>query len=334
MKNRVKSILDKIYGSDAQKSYFISEAERGSLAHAYIFEGAPGSGKYMLAKAVCALISDDDRQAGMIEDGEATDIITLDLDDGKRSIGIDAVRALRADAYIRPNDFDFKAYIIRNADKMTVQAQNALLKLLEEPPQNVYFFLLCENGSALLPTVRSRAPVIRMEILSYDALYAYLVENSDKAKQLAGSDPEALSHVIRQSGTIGAALSALEQSSDASGNGFGAVLDITSALVGAKKGELYLSVSRLPQKRDELMPVISDFMTAVRDMMLIKHGGDRAELLFGYTEELAGLSRKMTQKQLTDIYSCLERSYEDLALNMNVLTVKAMLSSGLMSVVQ
>ena len=334
MNGKVRQILDKIYGSDAQKSYFAAEAERGGIAHAYIFEGASGSGRYTLAKAVCALISGDERAAGIIEDGEATDVITLDLDDGKRTIGIDAVRALRADAYIKPNDFDFKAYIIRNADKMTVQAQNALLKLLEEPPRNVYFFLLCENGSSLLPTVRSRAPVIRMQILSYDELFAYLVKNSDKARALERTDPEALAHIIRQNGTIGGALSALEHSSDGAGDGFTAVLSIIEALVSGKKGELYLSVSRLPQKRDEFMQIVSDFMTAVRDMIMIKHGRTSAELLFGYTGELSALSKKMTQKQLTEIYTCLEQSYGDLSLNMNVQTVKTVLSSDLTAIAQ
>ena len=334
MESKVRQILDGIYGSDAQKSYFIAEAGKGSLAHAYIFEGASGSGKYTLAKAVCALISGDDRAAGMIEDGEATDVITLDLDDGKRTIGIDAVRALRADAYIKPNDFDFKAYIIRNADKMTVQAQNALLKLLEEPPRNVYFFLLCENGSSLLPTVRSRAPVIRMQILSYDEIYNYLIKNSDKAGALERNDPEALAHIIRQNGTIGGALTALEQSYDGSGSSFTAVLSIIEALVSGKKGELCLSVARLPQKRDELMPIISDFMTAVRDMIIIKHGGSSSELLSGYTGELSALSKKMTQKQLTGIYTCLEQCYGDLSLNLNVQTVKTVLYSDLTAIAQ
>ncbi len=85
--------------------------------------------------------------------------------DSKSKTGIyniDQIRALAGDAQIRPNDADCKVYIFEEADKRFPEvSQNAFLKLLEEPPQRIYFFLLCQSAKALLGTIRSRCTVIR-----------------------------------------------------------------------------------------------------------------------------------------------------------------------------
>lgn len=84
------------------------------------------------------------------------DIITVAPAEGKREITVDAVRALRADAYIRPNEAARKVYVVSDAAAMNASAQNALLKVLEEGPAYAAFLLLCENPGAVLPTIRSR----------------------------------------------------------------------------------------------------------------------------------------------------------------------------------
>ena len=85
--------------------------------------------------------------------------------DSKSKTGIyniDLIRTLAGDAQIRPNDADCKVYIFEEADKRFPEvSQNAFLKLLEEPPQRIYFFLLCQSAKALLGTIRSRCTVIR-----------------------------------------------------------------------------------------------------------------------------------------------------------------------------
>ncbi|SHI19903.1 DNA polymerase III, delta subunit [Sporobacter termitidis DSM 10068] len=84
------------------------------------------------------------------------DIILIDRPEDARNIQVDQIRALKEDAIVMPNEASAKAYIIRHADAMNVQAQNAVLKLLEEPPESAKFILVAENHTALLPTVRSR----------------------------------------------------------------------------------------------------------------------------------------------------------------------------------
>ena len=77
-----------------------------------------------------------------------------------RSFHIDVVREIRMDAYIRPNESDRKVYLLMGAQNLSEQAQNALLKILEEPPSYVLFLLVCKDKSALLPTVLSRAMLL------------------------------------------------------------------------------------------------------------------------------------------------------------------------------
>ncbi len=90
-------------------------------------------------------------------------------------IKVDAVRGLRARSFIRPSEAERKVFVIRAADKMNVQSQNALLKVLEDPLSTV-FILLCENSDSLLPTVRSRALHYRMQPLPQAALLKQLTQ--------------------------------------------------------------------------------------------------------------------------------------------------------------
>jgi DNA polymerase-3 subunit delta' len=77
------------------------------------------------------------------------------------AIKVDQVREIIATAHLAPSEGKSKVYVLRSADKMNPQAQNALLKLLEEPPSSACFILACENAAALLPTVRSRCELLQ-----------------------------------------------------------------------------------------------------------------------------------------------------------------------------
>ena len=141
------------------------------LSHAYILEGARGSGRHTLALNAIAAIECSARgehtahspipcgrckSCEKILSGKSPDVITIGLAEDRATIGVDAVRALQDDIYTAPNDLSIKAYIIEDADKMTVPAQNAFLLTLEEPPAYVRFILLCENASLLLGYVAQK----------------------------------------------------------------------------------------------------------------------------------------------------------------------------------
>jgi len=120
------------------------------LACAYVCEGEnPPCGECIHCRKVKAKIHPD--------------VITLG-GDGESLIKVEAVRALRADAYVRPNEAERKVYIIENAQTMNQNGQNALLKLVEEGPDYAAIFFLVQNPEQLLPTLRSRCETIRGDI--------------------------------------------------------------------------------------------------------------------------------------------------------------------------
>ncbi|MFI3226452.1 MAG: hypothetical protein R3Y09_03470 [Clostridia bacterium] len=106
------------------------------------------------------------------------DIIILDFKDEK--ITVDEIRKLRKDAYILPNECEKKVYIIKKGQNMNVQAQNALLKTLEEPPRFVCFIIECENEQKLMDTILSRCSIYRLN----DETDVFDDEIFEKAKKM------------------------------------------------------------------------------------------------------------------------------------------------------
>lgn len=96
-------------------------------------------------------------------DGNHPDIYTLEPDDDGKAIKVDAIRSMREDAFLKPNEAPYKIYIINSAELMNDNAQNALLKILEEPPENVFFILCSASADRMLDTILSRVVVYRLD---------------------------------------------------------------------------------------------------------------------------------------------------------------------------
>ena len=318
----VGNIIDNaIYKNETLKRIVSDDISAGRFVHALIIEGPPKSGKLTLARAVAAELSGSEGAADKIIRGISADVYEITQKNGRKTIGVEAVREIRESAFIVPNDSDIKAYIIRYADTMTVAAQNAILKLLEEPPKNVYFMLLVENATSLLATVRSRAPVIRMQVFTKDELERYLVKNSLRAVELAENAPDELSRVIaRSGGSIGEALRILSEgdSSQTSGE---RVIELLGAL--ADKNRASLTVFPFPQKtREELLEFFSLLRTALRDMAAIKSRG-KCEMLFGDDERLAELAKRFGMTSLLRAEKTVLELVEMLEKNVAITNVRA-----------
>lgn len=145
-------------------------ADASRLSHAYILsaqsrEEGIRTARRLAAAAVCTASGPVPcmkcRSCRKVAEGIHPDVISVarlvdDKGRQKKEITVDQVRRMAADSYVLPNEAARKVYIIEDADMMNVQAQNAALKLLEEPPAGVMFILCAENAQLLLPTVRSR----------------------------------------------------------------------------------------------------------------------------------------------------------------------------------
>ena len=142
------------------------------LPHAMILEGPAGSGKAELARwiakaAVCT--GEGERPCGRCSGcvkaaaGAHPDITIAGGGTAARSFHVDTVRQIRSDAYIKPNEAPLRVFLLEGAEAMSEQAQNALLKVFEEPPERVIFILTVTSAAKLLPTVRSRAQLFALE---------------------------------------------------------------------------------------------------------------------------------------------------------------------------
>lgn len=144
-------------------------ARTGTLAHAYLLtaqdpETLRDAARAVAAAYVCAgeggmAPCGECKPCRKVEKGVHPDVITVAPEPGK-DLTVDQIRALRQDAYIRPNEGKRKVYLVENAQKMNPSAQNAFLKVLEDGPAYAAFLLLSPTPAALLPTIRSRCETV------------------------------------------------------------------------------------------------------------------------------------------------------------------------------
>lgn len=158
-------------GEGVRQSLSLAFSEN-RLPHAVLIEGPAGSGKEALARwiakaAVCT--GEGERPCGHCPGcikaaaNSHPDITIAGGGTTARSFHVDTVRAIRSDAYIKPNEAPRRVFLLENAETMSEQAQNALLKVFEEPPDRVLFVLTVTSASAMLSTVRSRAQLYTLE---------------------------------------------------------------------------------------------------------------------------------------------------------------------------
>ena len=195
------------------------------VSHAYILDGEEEAGKKMLARAFAQTLQ---CERGGVEpcgechsckqamSGNQPDIIAV-THEKPASIGVEDIRGqLCGDIQIKPYSSPYKIYIVDEAEKMTIQAQNALLKTIEEPPAYGVILLLTTNAAAFLPTILSRCVTLKLRPVKNEIIKPYLMEkyhipdyqaevctafargNVGKAKRLAQSEQfaELKSHLI------------------------------------------------------------------------------------------------------------------------------------------
>ena len=145
-------------------------ADRGALHHALLLTGPKGSGKGELARFIAAAMectAPAGKPCGTcpacrkVFSGIHPDVIAV-RDEGHKTLPVDTVRALCADAYIRPNEGQRKIYIFEDCGQLDSRCQDILLKTVEEGPRYAAFLFLSENAAAILPTIRSRCVELKL----------------------------------------------------------------------------------------------------------------------------------------------------------------------------
>ena len=330
------------------------DVRTGQLSHAYILDGRKGSGRHTVARHICASIACENRpgqdlthrdedQMGFFDllddapplpreipadaplpclscpacekvlEEKCPDIHVIGRD-GKASIGVDAIRFLRSDVLIPPNDLDTKIYIIEDAETMTVQAQNALLLTLEEPPPYVLFLLLCDGADNLLETIRSRAPVFRTRPIPDGEIRDFL-----RARRCTLSEEDLNAVILRADGCIGSALTLADARAVKPILKMRETCDEFMATCAARRYDSLPAVlTRFGGKRDGVMELLALVSLATRDLILLRHS-DTVKLKY-YTDRDSAeeLACRFTTKSLLALDRAVSSAEDSLEGNSNV----------------
>ena len=175
-----------IIGHDDVVNHLQNAIQMGKVSHAYIFNGEVGAGKKMLASAFALALQCEKHGTDPCMECDSCkralsknhpDIITI-THEKPNSIGIEDIRIqLIDDVSIKPYTGPYKIYILNEAEKLTLQAQNALLKTIEEPPAYAVILLLTSNADSLLPTISSRCVTLNLRPVKESDVKEYLMEH-------------------------------------------------------------------------------------------------------------------------------------------------------------
>ncbi len=230
-----------------------------------VIEGPAGSGKSLMAAYLASAVlceNEKTRPCGvcracrLAEAGIHPDVIRPEKDK-KTVVSVDAIKDLRRDAYVRPTVGREKIYLFENAEYLNAEGQNALLKLLEEPPEGVRFILLASSRSLLLPTVLSRATLFTAESVPPEEALAFLrARFPDREESLVKTA------VRLSAGVLGRALEIL------SGDGGEREKALSYLKTAARRDEFALykasdALSRDPSSDPRL------FLDALRELLLL-----------------------------------------------------------------
>lgn len=262
-----------------------------SLSHAYLIEGAPGSGRLTAARNAAAATLCLNRDipehplpcgtcsvCSRIFRGIHPDVTEYSTGD-KKSIGVDTARELRAQVFISPVESEYKFFVIRDADLMTPEAQNALLISIEEPPPFSVFFLLVTDKAMLLETIRSRCVALAMERLD-DEQIADALRATPEGTRLSSGDSEAFDNAVRSAGgSLGEALRIIAGDDSGDDDVRTAAAELVRViLTGSAADKVNLSAT-FPRTRDTQEKIFAQALCAVRDIISHKLKTD-ADLLF------------------------------------------------------
>ena len=292
-----------LLGNERLKQNLQTTLGRGHISHFYLISGPTGSGRHTLAKLLAAAILCKSANAPCttcavcrkVLENTHPDFITVD-DPEKKTVPVDLIRQARSDIYIQPNESDHKIYLFPRAQDMGVPGQNALLKILEEPPKYGVFILLTNNPEQLLPTVRSRCTLLSLQPLEESVLRNALEKEFPKA-----SAEDISAAIFRSGGFLGQAKTLLET---------GAALPPQTQSFAesfAARDAYGLTATLAPMekwKRDQLIPILQQWVALLEGSLACRAGMPEANPLS------RAISTQRSSRDLMQAISHLQKAIE------------------------
>lgn len=294
-----------IIGQKQVKEHLRTAIQTGKLSHAYILNGETGSGRHMLADAFAKTLLCDNRQETdaceickscvQAESKNHPDIRYITHE--KVSISVDDIREqLNNDIQIKPYSSDYKIYIIPDANKMTEQAQNALLKTIEEPPAYAIIILLTDNLNSMLSTIQSRCICLNMKPVNKEEIAAYLVKTlsmePEQAHIAAGFCQGNMGKAIRFANSH----DFQEMKED--------VLGLLRQIDSLDLSEIVEIIHQLSQKKAMIHDYLDLMLLWYRDVLMFKVTKDANLLL--YQDQYHEISKQASSRTYEDIENILQ----------------------------
>ena len=191
--------FDRLLGNAQLKESLYRSLNQNHISHFYLISGPRGAGKHTLARLLAAGILCRETKKPCLScsacrkvlENVHPDVITIE-DPEHKNVSVKIVREFREDMFIQPNEGSHKIYLL--PQELGIEGQNALLKILEEPPSYGVFLLLTDNPEKLLPTVRSRSTELSLQPLDSRLLTSALQKDFPQAS------PEDIAAAVRRSG--------------------------------------------------------------------------------------------------------------------------------------
>ena len=294
--------FEALLGNEQLKENLRAARRKGRMSHFYLLSGPRGSGKHTLAELIAAamLCERDDGPCGVcahcrkVRSHSHPDYITID-DPTKKTVPVDLIREARADIFVRPNEGAKKIYLFPRAQDMGIPGQNALLKVLEEPPSYGVFLLLTDNPEKLLPTVRSRCVELKLRALPDDLLRQTLV------REFPDAEPGRLAAaMMRSGGYLGQARELL------SGVGLSEhAKNFAAAYASRDVFALQKLLTPMEKwKRDALIPALGQWLELLEQALLVRSG------MNAVTAEAAAIGAARSPRELMRCCASLKKAME------------------------
>ena len=338
----MKRYFPELVGNAAVKERIGRAIDEGNVPHAFLIEGPVGSGKSTLARMIAMALNCEARGGGgmlslfggggdalpcggcdacrRIREGNFTDFKILARREGRATVGVDEVRDLREDIFLSATESDHKVYVLDDAECMTPEAQNALLKVLEEPPSGVVMILLATESDRILTTVKSRVQLISMSRFSAEELESELLRRSPEAVALKRESPEKLRAVIMAAdGILGRAIELSDPRLAAEcADERRECIEIIAAAQRSGYSQIYRALGNLPTKRSELIRSLERMMLALRDLVAVRSDEGARTLFFISRDEALETAGDMSVQRMLALFDAINEAHEYISKNANV----------------
>ena len=304
--------MRKFIGYETLINNFKDRCMNNTLSHAHLIAGEAGIGKSKLANILAKLILNGEL------DREYVDIINYSS--SKASFGVDDVRNIIEEVSKKPFEGEKKVIIIHEGNKLTIQAQNALLKTIEEPPMGVHIIILCESLELILDTIKSRCEIYKLTPLTKEELYEYIrikkfdFNENDIKSAIAFSEgiPGRVDRYFNDNNLKELRSKTLELLRDLNKNNVEIILQHEENFIGLK------------DNKEEVLNILGGF---IRDILIHKEVENKNFIINGdKIDDINELTKEMSFRKLNNMIMTIEEARRNIKSNVSwAMTLRVML---------